>query len=512
MLMLGIAPDSAVQLQQSSESVQQVQSLIEKGDTAGARALLDDLLKRSPREASFYNLDGVLKVQMRDSAGAEASFEKAIELGPRYDGAYLNLGHLYQQEAASVPDARDKAVEIYARLLKIEPDNVQALYQSAMLLMEKGFYSMSLQHLSKLPPSAQGRAQALSVRCGDYAGSGDNQKAEAAAGPMLQAADLKEADVVDLLPLLARHKATSLAIELLEGLRQRNLATAGSLTSLGLLYKQQGRLAEARKTLDEAAQIPPSSAALLIDLARVADGQQDYQEALGYLAHARELEPQNPAIHFFWGMECVKLNLAEEAYESLKKAVALDANNAYYNYALGAVILERDDASEAIQYFQKYCSLKPHDPRGRLALGSAYFISHDDENAKKILISVENNPETAAGAHYYLGRVANHQGDYEQAIEQLHLALKAYPDYADAYAEMGLVHLKQKEYRTSRADLEKALAINPDNYTANLNLMMLYQRTQDPKSDEQARRFEKVRQERAQRVKDFLRTIQVRPE
>ena len=62
------------------------------------------------------------------------------------------------------------------------------------------------------------------------------------AGQMLQSPDLAEADVVGLLPLLARHKDTSLAVKLLEGLRQRNLATANSLTSLGLLYKQMGRL------------------------------------------------------------------------------------------------------------------------------------------------------------------------------------------------------------------------------------------------------------------------------
>jgi tetratricopeptide (TPR) repeat protein len=210
-------------------------------------------------------------------------------------------------------------------------------------------------------------------------------------------------------------------------------------------------------------------------------------------------------------MVCVKMNLAEEAYEALKKAVSLDPNNAYYNYAMGAVVLQRDGAGEAISYFRKYCELKPHDPRGRLALGSAYFASHDDESAEKIIITVASDPETAAGAHYYLGRIANQKGNYPEAIAQLQMALKAYPNYAEAYAEMGLVHLKQKDYPGARDDLQKALAINPDSYTANLNLMILYQRIKDPKADEQAKRFEQVRQERAERVKDFLRTIQVRP-
>ncbi|MGO8790778.1 MAG: tetratricopeptide repeat protein [Terriglobia bacterium] len=511
LMLLGPVSSSLGQSSQSSGSAQKIQELIQQGNTAAAQQLLSEALKGSPRDASLYNLGGVIKAQGQDFAGAEASFKKAIELAPSSADAYLNLGHLYQEWIPRQAAARDKAIDVYAQILKLDPGNVEANYQSSLLLMQKGLYTTSLRHLSNLPASAQNRSQAMSVRCGDLAGSGEEAKAEEVADRMLQSSDLAEADVVGLLPVLARHKDTPLAIKLLEGLRQRNSATADSLTSLGLLYKQQGRLDDARKVLDEAAQIPPGSVPLLLDLAQVADDQKDYTGALGYLAHARQIEPQNASIHFFWGMVSVQMNLAEEAYRALKKAVSLDPNNAYYNYAMGAVALQREESSEAIPYFQKYCQLKPHDPRGRLALGSAYFASHDDENAEKVILTVANDRETAAGAHYYLGRIANQQGNYPEAVAQLELALKTYPNYADAYAERGLVHLKQKDYPDATSDLQKALEIDPDNYTANLNLMILYQRTKDPKADEQAKRFEQVREERAQRVKDFLRTIEVRP-
>ena len=496
---------------QSSELVQKIQALIQQGNIASAQQLLSNALKESPRDASLYNLDGVIKAQNRDFTGSEASFQKAIELAPSSAETYLNLGHLYQEWMPQQTTARDKAISAYAQLLKLDPSNVEANYQSAVLLMQKGLYTRSLRDLSNMPARAQDRSQALSVRCGDYAGSGEDSKAEEAADRMLQSPDLAGADVMSLLPLLARNKNTPLAVKLLEGLRQRGLTDAISLTRLGLLYEEQGRLDDARKTLDQAAQLPPNSVSLLLDLAQVADDQKDYTGALGYLAHAREIEPQNASIHFFWGMVCVQMNLAEEAYQALKKAVSLDPNNAYYNYAMGAVAMQREDAGEAIPYFQKYCQLKPHDPRGRLGLGSAYFASHDDENAAKVILTVANDPETSVGAHYYLGRIANQEGNYPEAVAQLEMALKAYPNYADAYAEMGLVHLKQKDYPGARNDLQKALDINPDNYTANLNLMILYQRTKDPKADEQAKRFEQVRQQRAQRAKEFLRTIQVRP-
>ena len=121
------------------------------------------------------------------------------------------------------------------------------------------------------------------------------------------------------------------------------------------------------------------------------------------------------------------------------------------------------------------------------------------------------NPVTTATAHYYLGRIANRLGDYTKATQDLQLAIKTDPSYTAAYAELGLVYLKQKEYPQAEDAFQKALKLNPDNYTANLNLLILYQRTRDPKEVEQAERFKKVNEQREQRGKDSLRTIEVRP-
>ena len=173
--------------------------------------------------------------------------------------------------------------------------------------------------------------------------------------------------------------------------------------------------------------------------------------------------------------------------------------------------MQRKEANESIPYLKEYCELKPHDPRGRLALGVAYFNSLDDESAERVLSTVANDPPTAAAANFYLGRIDNRQGRDPEALRRLKLALQARPDYADAYAELGLIHLKQKEYAPAEEALERALRLRPDGYAANLNLMILYQRTKNPKAEEQAKRFEQLKEERAQRAMEFMRTIEVRP-
>ena len=489
----------------------EIQQLLEKGDYAAARGRLTLALKEFPNEAAFYNFMGVVEVQSRNYRAAELDFQKAVEKAPRFTGAYLNLGRLYQEHADRIPQASEKALEAYQRLLKFEPDNVEANYQSALLLQLLGSFKSSLEHLARLPAPAQERSQALAVRCADYVSLEERTRADSTAQELAQSADLAEADLTSLLPVLEKHRRPDLEIKLLATLAERNLASLSTLYKLGVLYENQGKYPQARETLEKVGQQHPNSVPLLVELARVADKQNDHKGALGYLAHARDLEPQNAAIHFFFGLVCVEENLTEEAYRSLKEAVTLDPGNAYYNYAFGAVAVQRQDASGSIPYFKKYIELKPDDPRGRFALGAAYFYSHEDEQARKELENVANLPQTAAGAHYFLGRVANHQGQYTEAIQRLQEALKLSPQFADAYAELGLVYLKQKQYAQAEKNLRQALDLNPDSYTANLNLMILYQRTKDPRADEQAKKFEKIRAERAERAKEFLRTIVVQP-
>ena len=71
--------------------------------------------------------------------------------------------------------------------------------------------------------------------------------------------------------------------------------------------------------------------------------------------------------------------------------------------------------------------------------------------------------------------------------------------------------LKQKQYPQAEEASQKALKLRADSYTANLNLLILYQRIGSPKAEEQAKRFEKVKEERAQRAREFLRGIRVEP-
>ena len=109
-------------------------------------------------------------------------------------------------------------------------------------------------------------------------------------------------------------------------------------------------------------------------------------------------------------MICVELNLPADARKSLEQAVRLDPRNAYYNYALGAVLVQANNPDEAIRYFQQFRALRPADARATLAVAIAYFYSDCYDVASRTQ-SIADHSETRTAAQLFLGRMAMRDGN-----------------------------------------------------------------------------------------------------
>ncbi|HKW65123.1 MAG TPA: tetratricopeptide repeat protein [Candidatus Acidoferrum sp.] len=491
--------------------VLQIQHLIQEHNLPEARRLLVEASKQYPSDEGLDNLLGIVEAQQGNYSEAEKSFRHAVAKAPRFTGAYLNLGRLYQENVAADPQARRKALEIYRQVLSYEPINQEAIYQSSALLLQRGKYQTSLDYLTRLSSESENSAQTLSILCADQAGLGHRAATEDAATKLLAASDFSEADMQQALLGLTPGKRDDLILTLLEGLQKRQALSPPLLQTLGFAYERTKRLAEARATLEKSFDQGKSSVALLVELTRIARLQKDYQAALGYLGHARELEPDNASLHYYFGVVCLDMNLVAEARNSFEKAVKLQPENPEYNYAMGAASAFRHDPAEAVPYFERFIKLKPQDPRGKLAMGAALFRAKDYDAATPWLKKAAIIPETAAKAHYYEGAIALEDGRLEEGVAELQEALKGHADYVDALAELGRYYLMRKEYKQAENRLHHALKIQPDHYTANFYLLMLYTRTKDPRQEAQAKRFDELKNLLAEKTQEFLRIVNVRP-
>jgi tetratricopeptide (TPR) repeat protein len=508
----GLASPQQNHTSERDEIILRIQRLIQDHNLDAANRQIAEAAKQYPADAGLDNLRGIVEAQQGGYAAAEKSFSQALKREPKFTGASLNLGRLYQENFAGA-EARRKALDVYLAVLKYDPKNAEANYQSATLLLEQGQYRDSLDHISRLPEESQTSAQALSILCADYAGLGDRRQTNDAATRLLADPNFSELDVQQALLGLGKGKRDDLIVSLLENLEKRQPLPPTLLGELGRAYEGTGRLGEARATLERASASTAESFTVgsLLQLARIARKQKDYQGALGYLAHARDLAPNNAGIHYYFGLVCLDLNLVAEARTSFEKAVQIEPQNPDYNYAMGVTSTFRHDPGEAVPYFEKYLKLRPQDLRGKLALGTALFQAKDYDAAVPRLQEAARIPETATTAHYYLGAIALQERRLDEAHNELELALKSKPDYADALAELGQYYLIQKDYLQAEKKIRRALEIDQDHYSANFYLLTLYTRTGDARQAAQSNRFDDLKKLLAERMQEFLRIVEVRP-
>ena len=502
-------------------TINSVQELIQAGKLREAFQLLSTALKQHPKDAGLLNLRGVIHAEQNELAEARHDFERATALEPGLTAAWRNLARSCGLGVGATGEGLRCAASAWRHVLAVRPDDPEALFSLASVYEQQGSFAASLRELAMLPKVEADRSHALALQCADLSGLGRLPEATQVAKRLVNAAEFSEADVESVLgvlkpssPAAARSfdsGRAALVVTLVESLDARGSASPALLGQLVLAYEQLSRLRDARSTLERLAAADPNNPKHLFELGRVAYRLHDLEGALGYLGHARDLTPADPQIHFLMGMILVELKLPLDARKSLDKALTLDSGNPDYNYAMGSIVLNSRDAADAVPYFRTYVAARPQDPRGHFALGIAYFAAKDYENCRTEMLGVSRDPKTEVGAAYFLGRVARINENFDEAATFLNRAISLSPDFAQAYAELAHVRLRQDRLDDARAAINRALSLSPNNFQANSTLLTLYQRTRDPRAAAQAARLNEIDQEREKAMELMLRSVEVKP-
>lgn len=488
-----------------------IQQSIEAGDLDAAFISISRELTRHPNAAGLLNLRGVVYARQEKLVEARADFDRAVHLDPRLTPAWQNLARACQILSRTDNSAIACATDSWRRVLNERPDDSEARISLATLDLWHGNFTESLQQLKPLPAAEASRASVLALECADLAGLGRVEEAKDAALRLTRAPDFSDDDAATVLPVLKTKKTAPIAVILVEALDTRNAASVASLRNLAVAYEQLDRPADARRILERVAVSDPGNVQHLVELARLAYLLRDREGAIGYLAHARDLTPNDAQIHYLFGVITAEMDLPVEARKSLERALALEPKNPKYNYAMGTVVLAGRDVARAIPYFETYVAAQRRDPRGHFALGVACFAAGDYERARKEMEGIHTDPKTAAGAEYFLGRIARLDEKLDEAAEHVERSIQLLPTFAESYAELGRIRLHQGLIEQARAALDHALSLDANSFQANSTLLALYQRTHDARAEEQAARLRKLDEDRSARQQLMLRTIETRP-
>jgi tetratricopeptide (TPR) repeat protein len=499
---------------QSSDSTRallSIQEAIQAGDLAQASHLIDAALDQHPGEGGLFNLRGIVHARRNELADARKDFAEAVRLSPGLTPGWQNLARACQLEAEQDDSSMRCAIDSWKRVLRLKPGDAEAQQSLALLYEKQRDFAQSLRDIGKLPAQEASLSRNLAIRCLDLSAVGQIAEAKKAALQLAARADFSESDLDGLQGAMELPRSAQVVVMLVEALDAHHAASIASLRRLAVAYEQLQRPSDARKTLERVAVLDPANTAHLLELARLADASKDYEGALGYLAHARDLTPEDPRIHFLFAMTAVKLNLPIEARRSLERALALDPENPGYNYAMGSVILTTRDAATASSYFQKFVKAEPADSQGHYALGIAYFASGDYDKAKQEMRNLTNDPKRAAGAEYFLGRMARLDGELDDATRHVEKSIELKPTFSESHTELARVYMLRGNLEAARSELDRALRLDPGSFQGNNELLVVYRRTHDSRADKQAELLKKLDQDRSRRAELMLRTVEVRP-
>jgi len=160
-----------------------------------------------------------------------------------------------------------------------------------------------------------------------------------------------------------------------------------------------------------------------------------------------------------------------ESQETLWNDMLAKNPNCGVGYAnLGFAFLQKGQADEAIEQFQKALEINPNDMDAHNDLGMALDeIGQMDDAIAQYQKALEINPDNA-GAHNNLGNTLFRKGQLAEAIEQYQKAVKINPKDAEAHGNLGAAFFQMGRLDDAIAQYQKALEINPNYAEAHNNL------------------------------------------
>jgi predicted O-linked N-acetylglucosamine transferase (SPINDLY family) len=326
---------------------------------AGAESQLHQVIAEHPGHAEALHLLGV--IAHRDSRYDEAIgwIKQAIEIDPKNQTYYCNLGECYRKSARP-----EEAITFYRLALKVRPDYAMAHYNLGIALSAQGDYE----------PAIESYRQALKCRPGYVNAITNLANLLKQTGKFDDAMQLHK-QVVALDPnnasahfnLANTYNAVGLDSEAEQGYRQalalRPNWTA-ALNNLGILYLHQGRLADAGVCHEQATRAGPRDAASFLNLAAVLREFGKTKEAIDALRHALSLVPRDADVLCRLADLLDRDGKTDEAQAAWNQALALASESTQVHDALGAKASQQDEVDKARAHFQYRCR---NEPRNLLA-------------------------------------------------------------------------------------------------------------------------------------------------
>jgi tetratricopeptide (TPR) repeat protein len=372
--------------------------------------------------------------------------------------AYHQRGHLREAE------------QLYQQVLRVDPQNVDALYLLGIIAQQVGSSDLALDYLNQVLRLKPHFAEAHNNR--GIALLARGALAEAMAS-FQRAVQLKPdyAEAHNNLGIAQRQQGQlAEAVASYQRALQLKPDYAEAHNSLGNALRQQGQLAEAVASYQRALQLKPDYAEAHFNLGNAFGQQGKLGEAVASYRRALQLRPDYTEVHFDLGIALQEQGALDEAVSSYRRALQLLPNYPEAHNNLGNALAKQGKPDEAAACYQQALRLQPDYAEAHTNLGNALVNQGRPAEAEASYRRALQLRPDYTEAHYNLGVALANQERPVEAEACYRRALQLRPDYAEAHNNLGVALINQERPAEAEACYRRVLQLRPDDAEAHSNL------------------------------------------
>ena len=455
--------------------VRQAQEDLKGGRFLEARQKLEKAVKAAPDDAEAWSYLGLACSRLDQTDAAIAAFQRALAILANQPQIYFDLGILYWKKGDL-----GKALEMYQEGLRLNPADVAANENYALLLMRMGKYGQAVGPLERVKREKEFDLQVRVALIEAFFKGGMDAEGQGETEELLKGRIASPAEKVKLAVALVEDNQPTLAERVLRTVVASSPDLADGHGVLGIVYLKEKSYKDAVYELGRAVQLDPNSAEYSMGLAEGLLGWKNYVNAIDFLKavenrfgtlpdfrlklalayYGERLYPkaiiefqkvlQQPppridSVHYYLGHSYFFTSDFGKAEFYYKKAIEINPKNASYYLALGLLLrkLGPRRLDEAIENLQMSTKLDPLDPEARIQLALCDEAKGEFAPAEALVEEVVQTQPELLRAHVILSRVYHSSGREDKANR-----------------EKGIITALEE---TKRRENEMRLAPGPDN-------------------------------------------------
>jgi len=386
--------------------------------------------------------------------------EKALRLDPKSVRAQLvkanALAGLKQFDAA-VNEAQDA--------LGLDPSNVHTYKNLAILQYAKGDRDAAERSFKQIVDSEPKSMEARVALANFYWSTGKRDLAESSLTEAL-AVEPNSTEVNRAIAELYVRSGRVAQAEAPLKLVAAQAKDTGSMIALADYYRNVHRDADALAQLEKAAADPQSFATATARRAAILYAQGQKTSAYTAVDAILKQEGTNTSALVLKSQLLAQDGKLDEGLAAAQKAVAANPNAAAAHFAVGRIQEAKSRLVEAISSYNETLKISPGAVDAQLGLARVYLATGRTTDALHFtqqLVSSQRENQQALLLH---ARALIAQRDLQAAEAPLRTVITLNPQSAEAHAELGMLYGFRSDAARSRAEYERALALDPGNLDA----------------------------------------------